>query len=326
MSITNDLRIAFLVSSHAAQTRNMTAKIGDEVFHYTDLEALVGIVTKQRLWATDAQFLNDSEELRYAQAACCHYLEKRSSECHGSAETKLVAQFLEVIVEKLQSNDTHSFPYVVSFSEKGDHLPQWRAYGKFGQGVSIGFQFTYSNWPVVNAIGIDVASSLYKCLYKERDQNRLFKSIIDAQLKVLAKRRALASTAQETARKVTQCVDEWADWMVTAFTNTFPYIKSPAFETEHEVRLVLPRDKIGWERKFRISNGLLVPYVEVHEESARLPISRVVIGPSSKQELVLEGVRRLLDTHGYDVQSNRLPFHFGDDSFSWSGDTVIMQL
>jgi hypothetical protein len=288
----------------------MTAKLGEEVFHYTDLEALIGIVAKQTLWATDSQFLNDSQELRYAQTACCHYLEQRIRQCHESTETKLVAQLLEVTLEKVRSSDARSFPYVVSFSENGDHLPQWRGYGKFGQGVSVGFQFTYGNWPVVDAIGIDVASTLYKCLYLEREQNRLFKSIIDALLKVLAKKPGLASTACKASGKVTKCMDDWSGWLLTAVTNTFPYMKSPAFETEQEVRLVLPPDKVGWDRQFRISNGILVPYIEIHEDHVRLPISRVIVGPSAKQELVLAGVRRLLDAHGYDVpiESSSVPF------------------
>jgi hypothetical protein len=310
MSITSDPRIAFLVSCHAAQARNLTEKIGEEVFHYTDLEALIGIVTKQTLWATDAQFLNDSQELRHAQVACCCYLEQRRSACSQSSESKSVARLLEATLSLMRSNIPQTYPYVVSFSENGDDLAQWRGYGRFGQGVGIGFQFTYGNWPIVDAIGIDVISTLYKCLYTEKEQVRLFKAIIDALLKILAKRQVLVSTAHETTSVATKSVGDWARWLLIAFTNAFPYMKSPAFETEQEVRLVLPPDKIGWNRKFGVSNGVVVPYVEVHEDGVRLPISRVVIGPSAKQELIGAGVRRLLDTHGYDVpvESSSVPF------------------
>jgi hypothetical protein len=199
---------------------------------------------------------------------------------------------------------------VVSFSEDGDDLAQWRGYGRFGQGVAIGFQFTYDNWPVVDSNGIDVISILYKCLYTEKEQNRLFKAIVDALLSILAKQQVVASTAHGTTNESAMVVAEWAGWLLTAFTNTFPYMKSPAFETEQEVRLVLSPDKSHWSRKFRVSNGIVVPYFEVHEDGVRLPISRVVIGPSAKHEVIRDGVRRLLDAHEYDVpvESSEVPF------------------
>jgi hypothetical protein len=34
-----------------------------ELYHYTGLDGLVGIVTDRAIWATDARYLNDASEL-----------------------------------------------------------------------------------------------------------------------------------------------------------------------------------------------------------------------------------------------------------------------
>ena len=200
--------------------------VGEEIFHYTDLESLIGIVTKQKLWATDAQFLNDSEELRHAQAACCSYMEGRIQE-HRDNDENLVAALIELLVQKLRSIDEHDFPYVLSFTSEGDQLSQWRGYGKFGQGVSVGFVFDVNNWRMVNRSGVGVIDRLYRRLYRENEQNLLFRAIMDAQLKVLAKQKA---------KEWTERLDQWANWLVSPLIRTFPYIKSPAFMEEHLMR------------------------------------------------------------------------------------------
>lgn len=279
----------------------MRSMIGKEIFHYTDLEALAAIVTKQALWATHAQFLNDSEELRYAHTACCRYMEGRIRE-YRDRDEKLIVALLELTVQELRSNEMHNFPYVLSFTTEKDQLSQWRGYGKFGQGVSVGFEFDDSTWRVADDQGIHLGTVLYRCLYCEKKQNLLFQAIIDAQLKLLAKQRA-----EEWKRHL----DEWADWLVNHLLRTFPYIKCPAFQEENEVRLAVAPEKMCWERKFKVSNGILVPYIEIHEENVRLPITRVVVGPSAKQELIVGGVRRLLDAHEYNkvpVERSAVPF------------------
>lgn len=57
--------------------------------------------------------------------------------------------------------------------------------------------------------------------------------------------------------------------------------------------------------RFRVSSGLIVPYVttrdltENHPE--RLPIVKVVVGPGPKAENLVNGVKRALAAYGYDV-------------------------
>jgi hypothetical protein len=38
--------------------------MGDTVYHYTDANGLIGIMSSLEMWASDSQSLNDPQELR----------------------------------------------------------------------------------------------------------------------------------------------------------------------------------------------------------------------------------------------------------------------
>lgn len=46
----------------------MLSGIPSVLYHYTSADGLIGIVRNQRLWATDIEYLNDSEELTHVAA------------------------------------------------------------------------------------------------------------------------------------------------------------------------------------------------------------------------------------------------------------------
>ena len=139
-----------------------------ELFHYTSLHALEGILETNTLWATHAEHLNDSSEMKllWPKLAldCATYLKadfeagpgldpelREVAEKLGGAD-KISAQDGTMIVDVMKSllfgDDTNQgmgIPFIASFAthEKGDHckdgmLSQWRGYGR-DQGVAIVF-------------------------------------------------------------------------------------------------------------------------------------------------------------------------------------------
>ena len=47
------------------------------VYHYTDLNALLGILESGEIWASDCRFLNDGLEIKYTLSAFRDYLDRR---------------------------------------------------------------------------------------------------------------------------------------------------------------------------------------------------------------------------------------------------------
>jgi hypothetical protein len=59
----------------------------DLLYHYTDAGGLMGILESQRLWASNAAYLNDPTELLHARSVYREWLEANSSR-RGSAEVR----------------------------------------------------------------------------------------------------------------------------------------------------------------------------------------------------------------------------------------------
>jgi hypothetical protein len=169
--------------------------------------------------------------------------------------------------------------YVACFSEDGDLLSQWRAYGTDGQGVAIGFDPNDGRMPIIDSPPFSNAAreravSLVKVDYVGPGD--------------------LASLFEHIDRAVT--TRELADLFALQLRlSALRWVaKNPAFAEEQEWRLVNlplqagdPEQDAGWlseigARQFRASGGRLISYYE-------LPF-----GPAAVRELVL-GPRSELD-------------------------------
>ena len=108
------------------------------VHHYTDLNALISILGKDKitLRATNISYLNDSRELK---------------------------EGIEV-VKKIENRDIHPGAlrnyYITSFSECDDNLSMWGMYAANGSGCSISFDYNSLQY------GYEVIA---KCTYGEEE-------------------------------------------------------------------------------------------------------------------------------------------------------------
>lgn len=90
--------------------------------------------------------------------------------------------------------------------------------------------------------------------------------------------------------------------------------KHPAFEEEREWRLVVQEPEIS-HLNFRSGGSDVKPYIElcpVLDGSARLPLKRVVFGPTLRNdEVLIETISLMLERYGYTgvaVESSGIPY------------------
>lgn len=132
-----------------------------ELFHYTTIDGLEGILKSQTLWATHALFLNDKAEIVAFKDRLCDLLRPAvsvgvESLAHVPANQRLLEQTggKEAVVEQVARDIVQSMyatllgsptsppyinPFIVSFctplsKRVADHglLSQWRGYGRDG--------------------------------------------------------------------------------------------------------------------------------------------------------------------------------------------------
>jgi hypothetical protein len=98
----------------------------NEVWHYTNADGPIGILTSGQIWSTQIACLNDSLEHRYF-AGLVHAAVKVERKPNTDPDIDVL---LRVADDALSNVDTSTEGrFVACFSEVKDDLAQWRGYG-----------------------------------------------------------------------------------------------------------------------------------------------------------------------------------------------------
>ena len=283
----------------------------DVLFHYTSAVGLIGIVQDEVLWATDAEFLSDAQELRFGREDLRRALLERADELcpPGSDEGSSDGSRATV----MRSAADHLKPggpflrkqehvvYVACFCEDGDLLSQWRGYGSPG-GYAIGFRaaslreirpLDLGDSGEIAATALPLPVRLVQVRYGPPAAERMIQQVL----------RDIAPKPVGSPG-----VGGW----VRAQSLVLPAlakIKHEAFSEEKEWRLMVVGSRGFEEVSFRSGNLGAIPYVKL-----TIPVSavvKVVVGPGREQLVRLRGVERLLSEHSLDhtaIQPSKAPF------------------
>jgi hypothetical protein len=280
------------------------------IYHYTDPKGLIGILSDGQLWATDIGYLNDSSELRHAQEVQRQLLGEIIKESpDGSLQRRLATKALE---------GRHPFTgektYVVCFCAEDDLLTQWKTYGAWGSGFSIGFDRKKLESSLA-ALGPPPPSladiftlgttevSLARVRYSEEEQRRDLKRAFD--------RYGALLSAESSASEIAECAAAIADNAALSASR----FKHPAFESEKEWRIVIS-SSLGSspEMFFRSSSRTVIPYIKTKRQpDSKLPVVSITIGPTLDQKLSKRSVFALLMARGYfgdgdvEVKTSQVP-------------------
>ncbi|HEY8012072.1 MAG TPA: DUF2971 domain-containing protein, partial [Rudaea sp.] len=152
-----------------------------------------------------------------------------------------------------------------------DDLSQWRAYGNYGSGVALAFQFIGAGPPLPPGLAFG------KVLYDETAKRHFVTQVL--QLGFASSNTNLQAAIDATALELARFI---------------PLMKHQAFAEEREIRFVfVPQETGGPEEKFYSRGSMVVPYVSLNEIYDRsgtprhelpfwpLQLQRIAIGPSS---------------------------------------------
>lgn len=212
------------------------------LYHYTSQEAAFQILETRTVRATDAHFLNDTEEVLLGRRALEAALNKFPLDSREHATFSSAVDFL-LAADKPENYQATSRKrgraYVVSFSTKKDDLRQWQTYGRNG-GVSLGFSPSLLAQTQPDAILAPVVygevSELTALFYED------MRSILDPVSSLEAEKRRQA------------LIRRYA--LFTALT------KSPDFDSENEWRLVLTEAQVNRQSaSWRQASDYAIPYL-----------------------------------------------------------------
>lgn len=246
--------------------------VPERLWHYTTTPSLLSIISSERIWATDAMYLNDSREL--LEGADRLVSEAAQALAAPTLNPSSIRAFRLELQRALGGVSTVQIPeqgpFVACFCSEGDLLSQWRGYSN-GSGYAIGF-----SGASLGALAESIGGALMEVIYDPPDAGlSLFYSS--------------AMTVGESGNRLIPGPLALAQF------------KHPAFREEREWRLAVPASSVSQTApnpsvKFRSGTLGLTPYLEIGFE--RDAIAEVKVGPGGDQELRRLAVQRMLNQAG----------------------------
>lgn len=273
----------------------MTQPLEDDwFFHYTTAHGLQGILDERGFWATDANYMNDFKEVQLGIGYATEWLHRHQeslTENHGKSLVDMIAINMQV----QPGHQSGQRMFICSFSEDGDSLSQWRAYGEEG-GYAIGIHGSH-----LRKKAGQLELLLKPCVYDHDGLNNPIARFLDAlQHSGFFARLAAARPDHNSLLQQFCC---------GVMTNSI-ILKGKAFKEEREWRL-FPGPTFGSDRtflqEFRIRKDVFVPFIKVPlfpvgkdeaylrtSENSKMPVLKVVIGPTQFKELARDGLCKML--------------------------------
>ncbi|MCR4580141.1 MAG: DUF2971 domain-containing protein [Treponema sp.] len=179
----------------------------ERLYHYTDFNAMRGIITNGEIWLWNLRRMNDSQEMQYFIKELKVAVKKLLSDQESNYMEKLFK-------ENLKDFDSLS-SYAACFSEYADDAAQWSRYAKNGMGVCIAF-----NRELLSEIGEAGHAPLCKVNYSRSCDD----------LGIVKELAGLIKSENPSEEKIHEVFNK----LITSS----PLFKHPSFISEKEYRLV----------------------------------------------------------------------------------------
>jgi hypothetical protein len=261
------------------------APVPDILYHYTNLDGLLGIINNEELWFSDMYFLNDKSEYELGLNIVIEELEAKKEGFKILKSTRIFIDALEQAINFIKDRDS---PYILSLTTNKDLLSQWRAYTDNGIGVNIGLSKDFFK---------EAKLQVYKCIYEPKIQREFIRFIImDAIFMFvgayssmgLDKRKEEELTEDDLSEAISIAGRHFIDRTILACS----LIKDISFIEEQEWRaLFINRtEKIHFLSK----KNFYKPFVKIKIENLDKSIKSVTAGPNPERELCHLSLQKLL--------------------------------
>ena len=306
-----------------------------KLWHYTSADGLLGIIRNEQnehgklhFWFTRSDCLNDASEgmhiLILFRQICSELLQENtiSQSFYDAIKDSEIPQyqFINFPIPARNDVDYESIldcvpchAYICSFSLKEDSLDMWRYYSKGNGGFGLKCysllfnkyeSYEHSDYKEDNLFSL-IRS--YKVIYDNEEKKQILKDIIID---------TFSAYKNSNKKEIDKCQEAKGFIQYTLKIFQFQF-KHECYSSEQEYRFVfyLPYNKPKLlenempDIKFRIQNGIPVPYIDLEIEDGTLYLDEILVSPFIKNENVLDITRDYLIRCGFNcnVKKSELP-------------------
>lgn len=248
------------------------------LFHYTDIKGLEGIISNQKIWATDHCFLNDKSEFDHGIKIFKKIVANREIELIDFIKDRY--DFDRDITSVVRTIKRQKGIYCCSFTGNGNLLSQWRGYCPRDGGYSIGF-----NSQALSSLTNMEYTELFRCEYCEKEQVAMAKRAIEQPLLRSDGPSGMSDCGNQTFHTHLK-----SDIQFIA-----PAFKNKHFKEEAEWRLV----SSPWREHtvyYRTDGNILKPYIEF--DLPNTAIEKIIIGPCNNPQLAKHALKEFVRSKG----------------------------
>lgn len=276
------------------------------LYHYTTLSGLLGIIQSQKLWGTESSYLNDGSEIKYGLKLLEDILFSFAKDKEPWAH-KLVALTIESL-KRLHNTEI----YISCFCENGDLLSQWKGYSQFGEGFAIGLEANQlSRFKRKHPF---VYIDIRKVIYDRETQSSITRQIINTFYTDIKK------LISDNPNEADYIIDHASSALATPLEMNLLRFKHQSFKEEHEWRAIYINDErfepMYTKPSFRATTADIIPYIELdispsaQKDKWYLPISEIIIGSKINYDKACKSISLLyrnLDTDLPKLVSSKIP-------------------
>lgn len=318
-----------------------------ELFHYTSIDGVAGILTSQTIWSTHYKFLNDTSELQLMRfelgERLFHFVKERVVDVFRKSDHKkkkamrkaggpiviardeamrLAETFYKTAFEATPAGRALAIPYVTSFcahtsdrqyEQKNGLLSQWRGYAEGGYAI------VFDTKKLCDLYRLEADHYYYSapCFIGDvvyQGDEKAFEEEFGGTIE------KIKSVFQEFFESGNWEVGETFGPVISMFTR----LKHRGFFEEREVRsIAFPMTKELEDNYKRVDPGYVspgkplkrilkredgVPYIELFDfDETPLPITRIIVGPHKNQKNAKQQIKNLIGKNQIEVYCSETP-------------------
>lgn len=283
----------------------------NQIFHhYTNVDALINIMTEQKLRFTDCMFLNDKEEYNYIFTVV--------DKCFkDNKELKDILDFSITGIDRKNNKTYIAYNngfrikdgryYILSGCLKSDLLPMWNYYS-INSNI-YGYSIKFSIDELINSFK-DTDADIYKgkVIYDFDKQVRIIERYVKEKCKKTEAiiRKLNKSNEDEYQREFESIWEDTHSDIYEFISFIRLFFKSSSWKYEEEYRIVILAEPDGnlIKKKFKSAKGVVKPYIEV--ELKKIPITEIKIGPNIEKEVARAGLEELIGNKKIEIKESIL--------------------
>lgn len=281
------------------------AKVIRDIYHYTSIDGIIGILRNKELWFTNIYFLNDNQELFYTYKLIDEVIKEIKKELSNAFYEKIKARKNYLLSDDYFDQEKNVWArqeyYVASFSTDEDNLALWNYYTKTD---TTGYNICFKDYAFCKH---SVAQG--KVCYEKIKQKEMLKSTR------LKHNEQYNNSPNNEKRGVIR--DLFYNFIIYSL-----FFKNEKYKIENEYRVVMTVYNSSPDEEencyYRHKKGLIIPYIKFDlnklksnfTKELREVIDKIKISPINQGKITKYGVTRL--AHCADLYDCEITFSEAD--------------